>query len=46
MPQMTGDDMVARNRSVAQTIGYLFGATYLLVGLLGFAVTGGVGFAA
>jgi hypothetical protein len=29
-----------------QLFGYAFGATYLLVGLVGFAVTGGVDFAA
>jgi len=28
-----------------QRFGYLFGAVYVLVGLVGFAVTGGVGFA-
>jgi hypothetical protein len=33
-------------RSVNVLVGYVFGAVYLLVGLLGFAVTGGVGFAA
>ncbi len=33
-------------RSVNVLVGYVFGAVYLLVGLLGFAVTSGVGFAA
>lgn len=31
--------------SINQRFGYVFGAVYLAVGLLGFAVTGGVGFA-
>lgn len=31
--------------SINQMFGYAFGAVYLLVGLLGFAVTGGVGLA-
>jgi hypothetical protein len=42
MAQMT--DGTGR-RSLAQTVGLLFGATYVLVGLIGFAVTSGVGFA-
>lgn len=33
-----------RNSSFAQRIGYVLGATYLVVGIAGFAVTGGVGF--
>ncbi len=33
-------------RSVNVLVGYVLGAVYLLVGLLGFAVTSGVGFAA
>ncbi|HYY10877.1 MAG TPA: DUF4383 domain-containing protein [Kineosporiaceae bacterium] len=33
-------------RPVNVLVGYVFGAVYLLVGLLGFAVTSGVGFAA
>jgi hypothetical protein len=32
--------------SLNQRFGYLLGAVYVLVGLVGFAVTGGVGFAA
>lgn len=35
----------ARGRSLAQIVGLLFGVTYLLVGLAGFAVTSGVDFA-
>lgn len=31
--------------SLNQRVGYVFGAVYVLVGLIGFAVTGGVGFA-
>jgi hypothetical protein len=33
-------------RSVNRLVGYVLGIVYLLVGLLGFAVTSGVGFAA
>lgn len=44
MAQMTGND--AGRRSVAEMVGYAFGAIYLLVGLIGFAVTGGVDFVA
>lgn len=36
------EELMERNR----VLGYGFGAVYLLVGLLGFAVTSGVGFAA
>ena len=32
-------------RTLAQTVGLVFGITYILVGLVGFAVTAGVGFA-
>lgn len=32
-------------RSVNRLVGYVFGAVYLLVGLVGFAITAGVGFA-
>jgi hypothetical protein len=32
--------------SINRMFGYVFGATYVLVGLVGFAVTGGVDFAA
>jgi len=32
--------------SINRTFGYVFGGTYVLVGLVGFAVTGGIGFAA
>lgn len=45
MAPMTEED-TGRRRSLAQTVGLLFGAVYLLVGLVGFAVTTGVGFAA
>ncbi len=45
MAQMT-DDTGRGSRSLAQIVGLVFGATYLLVGLVGFAVTTGVGFAA
>lgn len=44
MAQMTGND--AGGRSLAQMVGYAFGAIYLLVGLIGFAVTSGVAFTA
>ena len=44
MAQMTGND--AGRRSVAEMVGFAFGAIYLLVGLLGFAVTGGIDFLA
>ena len=39
MTQMTN------GRSLARTVGTLFGAVYVLVGVVGFAVTSGVGFA-
>lgn len=45
MAQMTGSGTTGR-RSAAQVIGLLFGLTYLAVGLIGFAVTGGLDFAA
>ena len=32
-------------RTVSQTIGLVFGAVYVLIGLVGFAITSGVGFA-
>ncbi len=32
-------------RSINRLVGYVFGAVYLLVGLVGFAITPGVGFA-
>jgi uncharacterized membrane protein YuzA (DUF378 family) len=35
-----------QRRPLTQTVGLLFGATYVLVGLVGFAVTAGTGFAA
>lgn len=35
-----------KQSTLAQQVGYLFGAIYLVVGLAGFAVTGGVGFLA
>lgn len=38
--------IVTDTRSTNRLLSWVFGATYLLVGLLGFAVTGGVGFAA
>lgn len=34
-----------QTRSVNQLAGYAFGAVYVLVGLIGFAITSGVGFA-
>jgi hypothetical protein len=34
-----------RTSSVNRLAGYLFGAVYLLVGIVGFAITSGVGFA-
>lgn len=37
---------VMKNRSPNQLIGLVFGAVYIVVGLAGFAVTSGVGFAA
>ncbi len=39
-------DVTATRRSANVLVGYVLGAVYLLVGLLGFAVTSGVGFAA
>jgi uncharacterized protein DUF4383 len=39
-------NVTATRRSVNVLVGYVLGAVYLLVGLLGFAVTSGVGFAA
>ena len=44
MAQMTGNG-AGRSRSLAELVGYAFGAVYLLVGLIGFAVTSGIGFA-
>ena len=44
MAQMSGSD--TGGRSFAQLAGYAFGALYLLVGIVGFAVTSGVGFVA
>ncbi|HVF03672.1 MAG TPA: DUF4383 domain-containing protein [Frankiaceae bacterium] len=44
MAQMTGNGS-GRTRTMAEIVGYLFGAVYLLVGLIGFAITGGVEFA-
>ena len=44
MAQMSGNG-AGRTRSTAEIVGYAFGALYLLVGLVGFAVTGGVEFA-
>lgn len=41
MAQMTGTDNTGR-RSAAQVVGLLFGLTYLAVGAVGFAVTGGL----
>ena len=38
--------MTEGRRSVAETVAIAFGAIYLLIGLVGFAVTAGVGFAA
>lgn len=45
MAGMTDNDG-RRRISVAEMAGYVFGAVYVLVGLLGFAVTGGDGFTA
>ncbi len=45
MAQMTDRTEGDVRRSLAQTIGMLLGITYLAVGLIGFAVTGGVEFA-
>jgi Domain of unknown function (DUF4383) len=39
-------NVIASRRSANVLLGYVLGAVYLLVGLLGFAVTSGVGFAA
>ncbi|MGH3328331.1 MAG: DUF4383 domain-containing protein [Streptomycetales bacterium] len=39
-------DASPRTRSINQLLGYAFGAVYVLVGLVGFAVTQGVGLAA
>jgi hypothetical protein len=39
-------NVTATRRSTNVLVGYVLGAVYLLVGLVGFAVTSGVGFAA
>lgn len=41
----TEEVLLMSGRSFSQTIGLVFGAVYVLVGLVGFAVTSGVGFA-